>query len=309
MPPEQLSNIEQAQQLSKSILDDLEIGEIPINAVLLNTKRLARLLHDSDAQQWLNIEISGCSKEFDFKSLGACQKYFRGFHTFGSDNIPLSLPSLEIAITHPEMLINTYEINLPFGKFLELKKCYDTHKLEIHNYVDDVHLSLLIGDIAENIFQETRETVDTFLQENCEKDVKEKLLAINERLREDNKEAYSQALLSCRRILESIADSIYPPKDEPYIGKDGKKHEIGKNNYVNRILAYIEHNSSSQTKTQLQLTNFQHLVARLDALNDESQKGVHDKITKEEARLTIIQMYLFIAEIARIKDQNFTKSD
>ena len=296
----------------------MEINEVPISKILMKTRRLARLLNDSDAQLWLYYVLTGYPQKFDPKELGVYKK----FYIPSWRATPKNLNDSEMVFTLPviESFIKNQTFEKSFPSFTKdstsemsviqmshtLIRRYDQERMLIHLYITDVFLSLSIGEMVEDIFKDSRMMVDRYIQENCSTETKQKLLAINERLKENNPESFSHALLSCRRILESIADSIYPPKDEPYVGEDGKKHETGKNNYVNRILAYIEQNSSNQTETQLQLTNFQHLVARLNALNNESQKGVHDNITKEEARLTIIQMYLFIAEIARIKRQNIS---
>jgi hypothetical protein len=308
-----ISSTEDGKNLAKNIIDDLEINEVPISKILMKTIRLARLLNDPHAQLWLNYVLNGYPKKFDPKELGAYKKfYLPSWRTkptnSGNNEMVFTLPVIESFIKNKtfEKLFPSHSENSAVAMEVinmshTLVRRYEQEKMFIHIYVIDVFLSLSIGDIVEDIFKDSRMRVDRFIQEKCSTETKQKLLAINDRLKENNPESFSHALLSCRRILESIADSIYPPKDEIYVGKDGKKHEIGKNNYVNRILAYIDLNSSSQTKTQLQLTNFQHLVARLDALNDESQKGVHDNITKEEAQLTIIQMYLFIAEIIRTK--------
>jgi len=47
-------------------------------------------------------------------------------------------------------------------------------------------------------------------------------------------------------------------------------------------------------------SDLEHLCSGLDAIYEKSSKGVHADITIEEARLTIIQAYIFIGEIARI---------
>ena len=53
----QNSGMKMAKELSDVILGDLEISQLPISQILMKAKRLARLLHDSDAQKWLDYEI------------------------------------------------------------------------------------------------------------------------------------------------------------------------------------------------------------------------------------------------------------
>jgi hypothetical protein len=310
MALETISTVEQVKQLSKEILDDLEINHLPISQVLMKTMRLARLLHDTDAQNWINFEIKGYPDKFDPETLGNYKKYY--CKSYNLEDIKrakiliFSLPSLESFIK--DMALENFcssnnaddlvwAIDIRHGLIHQ----YEEQKLSIHTYVTDVFLSLSIGDIGENIFQDARIEVDLFIQENCSKDAKEKLLSINERFKENNTEAYAQALLSCRRMLVSIADAIFPAQTEPYIDRKGVKHNVSLENYKNRIIAFIGQNIISESNLLLYDSNIEHLAKRLDAINEESNKGLHNFITKEEARLTIIQMYLIIAEIARIK--------
>ena len=61
----QISNLRLAKELSNVILSDLEINQLPISQILMKAKRLARMLHDSDAQKWLDYEIMGYPVVFD----------------------------------------------------------------------------------------------------------------------------------------------------------------------------------------------------------------------------------------------------
>jgi AbiTii len=44
-------------------------------AVLMRAKRLARLMRDTDAQTWLDLETNGYPQGFSFATLGTCEKY------------------------------------------------------------------------------------------------------------------------------------------------------------------------------------------------------------------------------------------
>ena len=307
MAQEIKSKAEEAKKLSKEILDDLEINQLPISQVLMKTLRLARFLHDTEAQNWINFEIKGYPLNFDPETLSNYKKYYHTpyYLKIHDQNKTLffSLPLLESFIK--DLKLEDFSTVENFVWAMDVRHSliqqYELQKLSIHSYVSDVFLSLSIGDIGENIFQDARTEVDLFIQENCSQDTKEKLISINERLIEDMPEAYAQALLSCRRILISISDSIFPAQTEPYVDRKGKKHDVSIENYKNRIVAFIDQNINSDSNLLLIDSNIEHLANRLDAINEESNKGLHKSITKDEARLTIIQMYLLIAEIARIR--------
>jgi hypothetical protein len=42
------------------------------------------------------------------------------------------------------------------------------------------------------------------------------------------------------------------------------------------------------------------LAARLDAIYEKTCKGVHAEVTAQEARLAVINTYLFIGEVANV---------
>lgn len=314
MDQKNLTISEEAKILSKQILDDIEFNKFPISSILMKTNRLARLLRDSDAQKWISYEIGGYPSDlekFDPKKLGKCQKYFRGdFRLSQGKELyqKFTLPSLEDFIGNTSVqqfpkFQNDVENHVQWTiKFHgSAVQHFEEVKLQVYRYVLEVYLSLSIGDVADDIFQSSRLLADGFIQENCSHEIKEQFLSINDRIKENAPESFSQALLTVRRILMSIADSIFPPQIEPYIGKSGKKHPVGPENYVNRILAFYDDNISSESSINSLESDISHLAARLEALNDKSCKGVHENVLKEEAQLAIIQMYLLIAEIAKVK--------
>ena len=66
----------------------------------MKTKRLARLLHDSDAQKWIDYEITGYPPVFDPAELGTCRKYYTGDRPVLRDERtskphPIGMPQLE----------------------------------------------------------------------------------------------------------------------------------------------------------------------------------------------------------------------
>lgn len=67
--------IDEARKISEALLEDLESSSSKIDAILMKAKRLARLMRDSDAQFWLDLETKGYPDNFSFKELGSCIKY------------------------------------------------------------------------------------------------------------------------------------------------------------------------------------------------------------------------------------------
>src|SRR5512138_187278 len=105
------SGLLMAKDLSDAILTDLEMNQLPISQILMKAKRLARLLHDSDAQKWIDFEIMGYPPVFDPAELGTCRTYYTADRPVLRDERTrkpraIGLPQLESYIhgTKPDVL-------------------------------------------------------------------------------------------------------------------------------------------------------------------------------------------------------------
>lgn len=139
------------------------------------------------------------------------------------------------------------------------------------------------------------------------------LIAIQTNLRSSNPELWANSVNSVRRLLEDLADLVFPAQveDRSRIAEDGDETRIalGKPNYINRIVAFVEDNSGSQTFTKIVGSHLRYVGERLDAAFAASQKGSHAEIsTREEAdryvqcALTLVTDILSLLEESRIRN-------
>ena len=109
---------------------------------------------------------------------------------------------------------------------------------------------------------------------------------------------WTNAIHMCRRILEVLANTVLPPSTE-ILFKDNKQINLGENKYINRLVHFVEQNSSSSASAQI-ITGYikDYYLPRVKALFNATQKGSHIVIDdKSEAELYIILTYLFVGEI------------
>lgn len=329
-----MKRIDEARKVSESLLDDLENSKLPIDPILMKAKRLARLMRDTDAQTWLDLETKGYPEEFSFNELGSCLKYAESggrINTSTSKYWVKSLPEIEANAESEEAQLaslrtsksssskvtNFVEKNATEAlmatqlkvqsdqkkNYASTKALFSSLKSAIHNYATDTYLAVELGDVAEDIFDGARNIVDTFVRSHCPK-AAEKLVAINERMADGTEESRSAALTSCRRLLMDIADSVFPSQKEEWEDRSGKKRKVGVDQYKNRLLAYLaDLGGSSGTYTLLE-TELGHLASRLDIIYEKTCKGVHIDVSHEEARLSVIHTYLFIGEVATFAMQS-----
>jgi len=251
----------------------METADLPIERHLLQAKRLARLLRDSDAQAWLDLEISGYKEGFSSEDLGNCLRYAQAAGRVMVDGkyYLTSLPRLEAACAADRLRVEDATPKAPAGTaenylvaeattkmlhnqikalstvkdaYLKNVELFFSLKAAIHSYVTDALIAIEFGDVAESIFDALRQDVDTFVRSHCPQ-AAEKLLAIAERMAEGTSEAYAEALTSCRRLLMTVADAIFPAEDKDRIDGSGKARKIGAENYKNRLAAFIENNLAS----------------------------------------------------------------
>lgn len=304
------SGLKTAKELSEVILTDLEINQLPISQILMKTKRLARLLHDSDAQKWIDFEITGYPPVFDPAELGTCRKYYTSDRPVLRDDRmrkprPVGMPQLEsyIRATLPENLQrlgpqDAQKIQI-VNRHHEMLNDFERLKTAIHNYVTEVNIALSVGEYAESLFEDSRVAADRFIREHCPR-VGEELLAINEQLDFYNPESFSEAMLAVRKILAAVADSVVPVQESQYRDRKGRERKIGPDQYLNRIFAYLEQNSKGDALLSLVEAQLTYIFAKADHPAD-NLRGLYEPLSRDDVELAIIHMYLIIAEIAKIR--------
>lgn len=171
----------------------------------------------------------------------------------------------------------------------------------VFSYLCRCERELGFGVSASSIFDRYRQRVDAHLAQLAP-EVLEQLSAAYRRSHEGDAEARSHALTSCRRILKSVADIVYPPGAEPVLGRDGKMHDVGPDRYLARIWQFLDRvTGRGETSRKLTTAALQDVGERVERLNDLASKGVHDQVTQEEVDLCVLHCFLLAGELLRLK--------
>lgn len=117
--------------------------------------------------------------------------------------------------------------------------------------------------------------------------------------RAETVEDLAQASLSGRRVLEKLANYLYPPSNENYKG-----YKVGKEEYKNRLWAYIDITISEQ---ELDNNCLNKLGKELDRIVKLFNKGLHSDLSKEKIEETYKYLFLWILEIINLSPNNFKK--
>ena len=112
-------------------------------------------------------------------------------------------------------------------------------------------------------------------------------------------EEWSQALTTCRRLLEGLADELYPACD----GKS-RDRSLDQVHYVNRLWAFMDSSIKSESNRELAKTHVDYLGSWLEKTAKISNKGVHSKVSQLEAVKAVFHTYLIVADILEYLDIN-----
>ena len=107
----------------------------------------------------------------------------------------------------------------------------------------------------------------------------------------ETSEDLAQASLTCRRILENLADVVYPPRKELVEGR-----RVTDKEYRNRLWAYISDCLSGREK-ELVLSELNDIGGRVDKLYALANKGLHDKVIISEARRLLLGEVILLYDI------------
>jgi hypothetical protein len=324
----------EALNLSEEILRNFELSEIPTQHIVLKCLRLARLINDFESVEWLKQEANGFDTDIKgfmtaiaWKAAGKSgRRYFvddpeskaqkpkkveRAFTQSIAEmesNVLVGKERMAVAydrnvsISSQSTLLppippgNSHERNSISISIRQNTERIEKVKSRLYEFVFNVNYELKFGEITEDIFTRKRITVDTTLKDICPEAV-QKFISVYENLKSDNDEDWANAVHTCRRIIKEVADTLYPPSDEPIKLPSGKTIKIGEDQYINRLIQYIESKSTSQKFSSIVGSHLSFIGERLDGVHDAANKGTHAEVTLDEAERYIIYTYLVIGDI------------
>lgn len=172
----------------------------------------------------------------------------------------------------------------------------------LHHFLSSTEKQLVYGQLNADFFEQNRRYVDSQLCEIAPKAF-DKFVTIYKRVGEGDLEARSHALTSCRRLLKSLADVIYPAVDAPVKGPDGKTRKLTEDRYVSRLWQFVAESIHGKKAGNLVLAEIEDIGHRIDKIYELSCKGVHGDVPLFELNQCVIQTYLVVGDILRLYDQ------
>ena len=277
--------LEEAETLSGDIIKDIELGRAPLSAIGLKALRLARILSDSQVEQTLVRHSAG------------------GSSTEPTEKLENAVDKGKAVLYSRLELPGRYEGKWALQAMERATEILASRRTFIYEYAIHKHYEIKFSGLAEDVFTRIRSRVDSSIGVAIPDTVK-KLTAAYENLRSDNPEDWANAVHSCRRVLQDLADAVFPPQKEVRTRNvDGREVEIklGADQYINRLMAYIEDSSKSRRFEEIVGSNLRYIGDRLDAIFGAAQKGSHATVTKEEADRYVVYTYLVVGDILSLR--------
>lgn len=156
---------------------------------------------------------------------------------------------------------------------------------------------MVFSQSSSDVFARYRMKVDRALAQIAP-DVLDRLNAAYSRVLEGTPEAGSQALGSCRRVLQAAADIVFPAQRDPWIDGTGVARSVDAANYRNRLWAFVADSMAGQRRhREVFHATLEDVGGRIDAVDNLASKGVHADVTASEVELCFIQTYILVGEV------------
>ncbi|MFC1469409.1 AbiTii domain-containing protein [Rhodococcus qingshengii] len=315
----------EALEFSERLLTDFEESNISPVDILRRASRLARLLDDTDALEWLSIEIAGYeSYERDgglnAKGWAAAVRSGRKYRNQeGHDVVATeSLSGLQSKIVasklqlaasadapssvtsaNPNQFVsasygNKVERDRLNGSITRNQATLDKVLGAIFQYVSAKHVELRFGSAVESAFDRVRTFTEAELSDLVP-DALQKLTAAFELSTSDNPEHWADAAAYCRKLIIAVADTLQPAG----VPINGRKN--GAENYVNRLVYWVEQRLTSNTTGKAIVSDLEDFGKRLDAFAGAGNKGAHARVEQSDADRFIIGTYMLISDVLRLR--------
>lgn len=343
--PPSAKALKEAMDLAEEALKDLELSRLPLTNVALKTTRVARLLNNTEMELLFRYEASGypmgsdgfvpqdawnlackAGRKFtatDPKTKQLLEYVYREsieeieqqIETNKSGLAVSNDPSISVSSANPNQYVmpslgNTFE-RQRYGTAIQTA----THRLTkarsvLHAFLTAVYNQLRFSGIASDVFSRIRQSGDSLINRHLSQSI-QKFTAVYENLASDNPEDWSNAVHGCRRVLEDLADAVFPPQRAPFTrSSDGKPIQVGKAHYGNRLVCFVDQCSGSSTYLSVVKASISYLSALIESCYGAANKGTHDTInTRSEADRYVALTYLLVNDILTLESQQEQKAE
>lgn len=171
------------------------------------------------------------------------------------------------------------------------------------NYAIEIERQLALQRKGQGFLESVQNEVNNYFKARSE-GVYLKLQKATQLSTSGDIEDLSLLLMEVRRALKAAADFFYPPVNGEVVCSDGKKRELGSDQYLNRLQEFLSVRIARSTAKELLRAELQQLSIFFRRLNDVASKGVHADVTFAEARQGLVGLYFFLFNLCQHASQD-----
>ncbi|MFE3618248.1 AbiTii domain-containing protein [Streptomyces anulatus] len=302
---------EEVLLLAEQLLADIELKRLAATDIVLKASRLGRLAGHDDLQTFLRYEREGYPSrevagewvtragrnrpedkwfsapltqiEAVLESSQQAMEALKGGGNYSGDMVPIA------AREHDQRIVKLSQ---------SLTPCLTVRGAvlaTIYSLVTEIYHELLFSQLQSTLFEQARVRVDGALAQ-ASGSALDKIESVSDRLREGAPESVSQALTTCRRLIDSCADHVFQGREGDYvIGEQPLK--VGNGHVLNRLQAYCHQQGISKSRHDRIRKTMAELYSRCSA-------GTHADVTIQEARFVFLQTYVLLGEVLTLRNED-----
>lgn len=267
---------------------------------------IATNLDKREAMDWINRELAGDFKnEFpSYRHLNSRVIDTSGFMEeeagFQNIKLPYSIHYLENHVVNKRPL----RISLNSDKIAEISCSHMVLVIEsivdrCFAFLNQVISELQYGGRVEYLMEEIRRNTDEKLFE-LDDHMREEITSLFINLTSTNRADWPKVGHSCRRLMEFLADGIFPPSDSKYKFKDGIEKDVKANNTINRLCAFVDSKMQGDQRKRM-MVEINYLENYIKTIWEYEQEGEHAKtIEKYDVDMIAIHTYLILSELLKL---------
>ncbi|AFM04710.1 DNA uptake protein [Bernardetia litoralis DSM 6794] len=315
--------------LLEEVLESLESSKLPLFNSIQKLNRIGKLLNEEKLTIWTEVQLGNIlftipiqnwldsyaenEKENNKESKKDLKEKFEKLEEIGIELASI-FTSEELSVKSIESgggFNNIGFIEDKYNDFIKSKRGNDGtfYKSNLSNHLSIIkaiaykkassyHKKYAYETLPESNFEILKANVEDVLFD-IDPELAEKLMLAFKSVSSDKPEEWSQALTSCRRFFEKLADNLFPATDEKLNGRS-----LSKENYINRLWAYMDKSISSKSNKDLAKKHVDLLGLYLQSTYKLSNKGVHSDITRIESIKTVMHIYLVCADLLDYLDKD-----
>jgi len=298
---------EEAIRVANELLADIELKRLKVSEIVLKASRIARLVGHTELTEFLGFERNGYPDDGSATAwLGRAGRWADKEET---TCYPVPIAQVEALVESAQQSIEAMRGggNYSGNYSVIAARAHDERIMQtsdtlgtltgicgqvvatVYDMVTEIYHELLFSELQANLFADTQERVDGSLA-TASGTALEKIERVSDRLRDGDPESVSQALTTCRRLIDSCADYVFPAQDESYAIGDGVTLKVGQQQVLNRLQAHTHACGASKSRRD-------RLRRTLGDLYDRCSAGTHAEVTIDEARFVFLQTYIALGEI------------